>query len=922
MVKFSLRGWLVILTLFPTLLFCLAVGGYFASQRFEELDAMLINRGINIVEPLAQLSATKLQQRDRQALKQLLDKVHKNHSKDITSLAIFTRDRQLFTTSHYHEKFSQMRLAPGRPMIEKTQIDHSSGELIIRTPIYLDNSTTDSRGHGPLEGYVSLQMNSLSIGLTKHDLLWQCIVFVVILIIGLILLTLWVDRKLSRPIQSLVRSASKAEEGKFAPIFHDHYLVEVDALADTLNNLSSRVTGFNEELQQTIDIHTADLKESLEQYEIQNVELDLSKRKALEANKVKSEFLANMSHELRTPLNGVIGFTRQLLKTSMTANQTDYLKTIDKSANSLLEIINDILDFSKLDAGRLVLEKIPCSFNECIEEVLTLMAPIAHEKQLELSARLPPITPDNLMADPTRIRQVLLNLIGNAIKFTEKGSVSIDVSHKAKPDGKIRLSIKVTDTGIGISKEQQRSLFEAFGQGDSSVTRKYGGTGLGLVIAQKLAKAMGGGIELESEPGRGSTFCFNFCCELSELSISEPLATQYLQTKQVLYIEANNHTRFATQEILEHWGMQVHAYATEQCLQELDDQRFDIAILGLNLTPKDVTEAKLLCQQVQAHADYVHLQLNNTSPNLREAMIGAGASSCMPKPLNTKKLALMLSKPYDIVEPEQAAQPQQMRLPLKVLAVDDNEANLKLISTLLQEQVQEVKLTTNGALALEACTQEAFDIIFMDIQMPVMDGITACKEIQQASLNEDTPIIAVTAHALTGEKEKLMAQGFTGYLTKPIDEDILQQTLYEYCDQHQNVRLPKTFKPVVTATQVAPPQDTSISWELALTRAGGKQDLAREMLKMLVDTIPETKNLIESHMQPGEEEALLKHVHKLHGACCYTGVPKLKSLSEMIETQLKQEAKIEALEPELFELVDELDNVASAFEQMQEKQEA
>ncbi|MCJ8269934.1 MAG: response regulator, partial [Psychrosphaera sp.] len=313
------------------------------------------------------------------------------------------------------------------------------------------------------------------------------------------------------------------------------------------------------------------------------------------------------------------------------------------------------------------------------------------------------------------------------------------------------------------------------------------------------------------------------------------------------------------------------------------------------------------------------------SQQMRDILLGSGIEACLSKPVNHRKLAKALSKTDQTSQQQnQISAPVIEKSPLRVLAVDDNEANLKLITTLLLELVDTVEVTRNGAEALALCSIKSFDMIFMDIQMPIMDGITACQQIKGSSSNKNIPIIAVTAHALSGEKERLLEVGFDGYLTKPIDEQVLSQSIIEYTRLEQ-AGTPKQLPALKAQTEQAEqkieepvkaneedqslPQTKRIDWALARQRAGGKTDLAIDMLNMLLDSIPAARDSISQATDREDPEAILKHVHKLHGACCYTGVPRLKSLAEMIETHVKKTGDADDVMPELFELIDEMDNL-------------
>ncbi|MCW8832596.1 MAG: response regulator, partial [Colwellia sp.] len=625
------------------------------------------------------------------------------------------------------------------------------------------------------------------------------------------------------------------------------------------------------------------------------------------------EFLANMSHELRTPLNGVIGFTRQVLKTPLSDPQRDYLQTIDRSANNLLAIINDILDFSKLDAGKMVIESIPFSLREAIEDSLVLLAPSAHKKNIELSINIDASIPDSLLGDAMRIKQIMSNLISNAIKFTQQGSVVIDITHKNIAAKRTAIKITVTDTGIGMNSEQQQTIFKAFAQADQSITRLYGGTGLGLVICQRLAYEMKGDIGFRSNPNQGSTFWFDFECEVNSLPLNIELDSHQLVNKSILYYEPHPHTRAATNDILSGLQMQVTSVDTlSQLEQAASEKTFDFALIGHNNTATALSELKKIIIQLKPRINQIHLAINSNSPSLHEALTSNGAFNCLSKPVTSNKLKLAL-----LTKEQTQLTANNKILPIKVLAVDDNEANLKLINALLLEQVAEVALADDGLKALELCKHENFSLIFMDIQMPIMDGISTLKAIKSGSLNEQTPIIAVTAHALSGEKEKMQQQGFNAYMTKPIDETMLSHIIYEYCDfeqftNHANVDSPALLDEKTPRLPVAK-QDkhnsTIINWSLALERTGGKEALAKEMLIGLLESLTSNKQSIKQALANEDSKALKRLIHKLNGACCYTGVPNLGDICHQLETQLKNNSALEDLEPEFLELFEHIEQV-------------
>ena len=965
MKKRDLKDWIIVLTIVPTMLTGIILATYFTASRFTELNQSLLSQGTNIIETLSIASETAIIDKDKRKLKRLIYSSHRKNSDQISNIAVFDLQRKRLLYSGNQKDLALLEIESNESIPTHTIYKNINDQLVFFTPVYAELSTSSisANVNEQLIGYMAMQYNQDNAMLEHKTAL---LISFLTIIFGL-LMALYFARKLSNkvihPVRTMVNAINAIGSGTGNVHIEEELTGELDLLKTGINSVAKSLNAVHLEMQMNVEQATSDLRETMEQIEIQNVELNLAKRKALDANRVKSEFLANMSHELRTPLNGVIGFTRQLLKTPLNNNQKDYLETIANSANSLLTIIDDILDFSKLDAGRMVFENIPFPLRDTINEVVTLLAPGAYEKNLEFSLRLSPDVPDDLIADPTRIKQVLLNLIGNAIKFTERGSVTVELTLTERNFDEIALKCTVKDTGIGIQPEQQESLFAAFGQADSSITRRYGGTGLGLIISQKLAEQMQGEITLESEVNHGSTFSFTFCCKIHNAPLSPALPTNTLSGQSLMYFERDPHTRMAISELLGSWGINVTQFGDVATLKRLirAGKHFDMAILSQKVNDntvndKVVNEVNKLVHEVRPIAERIFLLVNTISPDMRESLLNCGLTACFSKPVNHRKLANALAKietqPVQMISPPPAT-PQ--KLAIKVLAVDDNEANLKLITTLLLELVDTVEVTRNGAEALALCTIKKFDLIFMDIQMPVMDGITACQQIQTASLNKNTPIIAVTAHALAGEKERLMEVGFTGYLTKPIDEHMLVESIENYGQGNQkptnqeqvfesntteisNSIAPEpvaqsiqepieqpTAQPAVTSTPTTPvaapapnnddhqqlqlPQSKHIDWELAQKCAGGKVDLAIDMLNMLLDSLPESRENINNAVEQDSTPDILKHVHKLHGACCYTGVPRMKSLANMIETEIKKSDSADNVVPELYELIDEIDNL-------------
>ena len=914
MTKYGLRARVLAFTILPTLIIGCLLAGYFSFHRHQQLEAYIIEQGISVIEPLAIASEYGMKQNSRELLKRLLGLTHRKNSAFINSIAVFTDDNQLFVTSNFHRGLDMLRLPKGEPIPELTSVDYQGDFIILRTPILeevtlTESSLLDSKPQRAV-GYISIQMN------TDRALIIQyrdtaVAILVVLLGLGLsIYCGLNLVNVVIDPINRMVRAVYQIREGRLDTRVRGHMRGELDMLKNGINAMAKAIAEYHNEMQMNIDQATSDLRETLEQIEIQNVELDMAKKRAQEAARVKSEFLANMSHELRTPLNGVIGFAKQLFKTPLTSNQSDYLSTIEKSAKNLLNIINDILDFSKLEAGKLSLEQIPFSLRDVVNETMTLLAPSAHDKGLELSLRVHSDVPDLLSGDPLRLQQILTNLTANAIKFTEQGNIDVAICLRKRIENqRVRLSIQIRDTGIGMSQQQQRQLFQPFNQADTSISRRYGGTGLGLVITQKLVQQMEGTIEVDSTLEQGSLFTVTLGMRLASQPHEEPKPAMELRDQSVLLIEADPWARAACEAQLQEWQMQVSSVPGFAEAAALGKPVVTTLLIGLSSTPDLLTLQQQLAQLPIRYARLLFL-LNSHEPRLQEQLLALGASHCLSKPVPHSKLLAALTLNHATTPNSPTAVTSRSKLPLNVLAVDDNPANLKLITAVLGDLVVEVHSCQNGRQAVELAQRLEFDLIFMDIQMPILDGISAAQTIRREGCNQQTPIIAVTAHAIPGERERLMAQGMDEYLAKPIDEAQLEKLLRHFTQESPAMaRLPAPAG--LEASSITPATSPSTALrdpELALRQAAGKPELAREMLELLLASLPETQTLLaQANELPASE--LQAGIHKLAGGAPYCGMPSLQALCHQLESALRRGETADKLEPELLELQDMLESL-------------
>lgn len=899
MTKYSLRARMMILILAPTLMVGLLLSSFFVVHRYNELQRQVIDAGANIIEPLAISSEYSMTWHNRDAMRELVSLLHRRHSGIVRAISVFDNHNQLYVTSNHKQNLSLLQQNDIRALPDDVSMERHGSLLILRTPITSERYDVDelpdedAKPAGNPLGYVAIELDLQSVRLQQYKEVFVATLMLLFCLCLAMLFAYRLMRDVTGPIRNMVTTVDRIRRGQLDSRVEGYMLGELNILKNGINAMAMSLTAYHEEMQHNIDQATWDLRETLEQLEIQNVELDLAKKRAQEAARIKSEFLANMSHELRTPLNGVLGFTRQMLKTQLRTTQRDYMQTIERSANNLLSIINDVLDFSKLEAGKLMLEAIPFPLRATLDETLVLLAPSAHEKGLELTVVCDSSVPDNVIGDALRLQQILINLIGNAIKFTEQGYIGMRVGQRVITQSRVELEIQVEDTGIGISEQQQTQLFQAFRQADASITRRHGGTGLGLVITQKLVREMGGEITFSSQPDQGSTFVIRVQLDLNPNAPGIPRVLDALSHARIAYVEADANVASAALEMLSATPLQIDYSET---LEGLKESHYPLLLMAM---PVGISQPALLNERLinglLDRADNVLMALPSPMMLLADELKVRGIDGCIAKPISLTRLLPML---LDLHTRQISELPLSPRLPLTVMAVDDNPANLKLIGALLEEQVQNILLCSSAEHAIRAARQQSLDVILMDIQMPEIDGIRASEIIRGLPHHANTPIVAVTAHAIDGEREQLIKAGMNDYLAKPIDESKLRQLLARY-----------TPPPVVSLPELQPILPT-LDWQLALRQAANKPDLARDLLRMLLEFLPEVHAKMAQFMAANEVNALREIIHKLHGSASYSGVPRMKQLCHQLERGLLEASDIAALEPELLELQDEMENVA------------
>ena len=896
MKRLGIKYQILLITLIPVFLIDLFFTYKHIDSSIEQANELLQSKGQIIARQIAGASEFNLFTGNDSQIQYLLEQSAGNN--DIVLAAVYDRqgkliaesiapgfDESLATDYHYY-----------RQTILSQSIEHSD----VFAPDFADTRQTSALG------WVHLYISRQQLEQTTRQVVFDSIIFFVSVLIMAIGLTVVISRRITRPIFGLMEHLKYVETGQLGKTIEPTEDNEIGAVQKGFNRMTQSLLTNRRHLNQRIQQATQKLNEAITDLESKNRELGFARDEAMNANRSKSEFLANMSHEIRTPINGIKGFISLLSQSELDHSQQRYADIILKSTADLTNIVNEILDFSKMESGKLHIIDEEFDLYEVIEQTRDILFINVLTKNIDLNLVIYSDTPRWLIGDKLRLKQILLNLIGNAIKFTDQGGVVIKVSIADQHQDKVDIEIAVEDSGIGISEQDQQNLFQAFSQVESSDSRRFAGTGLGLVISKNLATLMGGDITMHSEPGQGSKFVLRLPFKVPPQA--ETLQTAATNPIKALIFAAENTCLMETRTLFDRAGINTECSLVEnkngidpvvECIQRnlayIDLLVFDLRHLDINLDlvldPDLVKKVRVILMDYDRGVEPVSRQ-----PGVEFVSI-----------INTSQsIAQLVNDEHPAAEHGASSQPSEAADSKRVLLVDDNQVNLKLASELIHLWGHEVTEAEHGSQALDIYRAQDFDLIILDIQMPDIDGVSLLQMMREHDPDDQTPVVALTANVLNDEADRLLELGFDYFLSKPIDEEKFRSLL----DGNPQRRDSGSSQPEAIESS----DDCSVDYAKSLSLSADNESLLRQIFEIIQRDIPDQQQQLDMALDQQDPDKLAAIAHKLHGVTCYASLPRLRRKVLGFQQRLAHDSNT-PLEKSVAELNSELAEVKQEVDQ-------
>ncbi len=917
MKNWNIQHRFLLMGMLPGLLLSLVLGGFFITQRFQDLGDLLEERALAMAKQLAPVCEYGVTIGNNAILQNIANNMLEEP--DVRAVSIYNQDMDLLAHSGPRMKTDQL----GGSQVQRGQLHlmRTSSSVRIRAPIIAQNLEISDQVSDDffaeqdptprLLGWAELELSSANTSLEAYRHLASSLGLILATLFACLMLAIYISRQFSRPSREILDAMRRMTEGKYETRVRPDGGGELGDIAMHLNKLASNLQRSEAEFQRTLEEATRDIQETMDDLEIRNRQLLLGQREAEQASRMKSEFLANISHEIRTPLSGINGYMNLLGRTRMTDQQIDYLRIMETSAADLLRLLTDVLDLSKIEAGKLIMEHEPFNLRQIAEHELIACAPMGLKKGLDLLLNIDPAVPCCVVGDGSRLKQVIRNLVNNAIKFTESGSVSMQISLINQRNNQASILVEIRDTGIGMTTEQQNKLFNAFTQADSSTSRRFGGSGLGLVIARALVQEMHGDIRIESAPGEGSTFSFHVSLDIDP---EQRAALPSLGHGHIAVLDDRKHSSNNIHQLLTEWQLDsTNCRNADELDQLLNNQRLNIDAVVMAIKSELIGSSKCqrLVSQLVPHGVPIIALVDSDREKDRQALDSYGAAICLSRPLNSMRLHKVLNnllngKKADYDERDKQRSPSDQNMPApSILVVDDSEPNQKMQVTLLNLLGLPTEGASSGPEAIERVAEGNFDMVFMDIQMPGMNGLEATQKIRQLPGKQALPVVALTAHAMADERKELLRAGMNAYCTKPISTEELIECVEEWTGYRASedsagadedntwtdgeAQEPEPSNLSETAANSADEAAPAFCPQRALKAASGKPALAADMMTMLLKTLSEETDVIRELWEEEDLEGLQSAIHRMHGATRYCGVPALQQALYSMETALKQQ---------------------------------